>query len=171
MCIEEARTTSCSLPLVGEERRNQAGVSLVEVVLFILVIGIALAAVVNVFIVANRGSADPVLHRQALAIAQAFLDEIRGKDYANPPGGYSGPYNAATRNLFDDVMDYHGYDQTGITDLSNQPLTGLEGYRVRVAVAQAALGAVPLADGRRITVTVTDPAGTASVLEAYRADY
>jgi MSHA pilin protein MshD len=153
------------------DRTGQQGVSLVEVIMFILVVGIALAAVVNVFIVASRGSADPVLGRQSLAIAQALLDEVRGKAYANPPGGYAGPYNAATRHLFDDVMDYQGYDQTGISDLTNVPLSGLEGYRVRVAVAQAALAAVPLADGLRITVTATDPAGTDTVLEGYRANY
>jgi MSHA pilin protein MshD len=141
------------------------------VVMFILVVGIALAAVVNVFIVSNRGSADPVLHRQALAIAQSFLDEVRGKAFANPPGGYAGPYNAATRSQFDDVADYNGYDQTGISDLANAALTGLERYRVRIAVAQAALGAVPLADGLRITVTVTDPGGADTVLETYRTNY
>lgn len=152
---------------------RQRGMSLIEAVLFILVVGIALAAVVNAFVVANRGSADPALHRQAMAIAQAFLDEIRSKAYGNPPGGYAGPYNAATRSQFDDVMDYQGYDQTGITTLADAGtvLPGLERYRVRVAVAQAALGAVPAADARRITVTVTDPAGADTVLETYRTNY
>jgi MSHA pilin protein MshD len=159
------RNPGCRLPAC-------AGVSLIEVILFILVIGIALAALVNVFMVANRGSADPALYRQSLAIAQAFVEEIRGKDYANPPGGYANaPCNEDERNLFDDVMDYDGYDRTGVADLGNVAIAGLAGYRVRVAVAQAALGAVPLADGRRFTVTVTDPAGNDTVLEGYRANY
>lgn len=154
------------------ERRGQRGVSLIEVVMFILVVGIALAAVVNVFIVANRGSADPALRRQAMAIAQSFLDEIRNKAFANPTGGYaSSPCNEAERSQFDDALDYDGYDQTGIADLGNAALAGLESYRVRVAVAPAALGTVASTGSLRIAVTVTDPAGVDTVLESYRTDY
>lgn len=151
--------------------RRQSGFSLIEVVLFIVVVGVALAAVVNAFSLANRASADPLLTRQSLAIAQALLEEIQHKDFANPPGGYAGPYNAATRPLFDDVMDYHGLTLAGISDLAGNPVAGLERYVARVAVAAAALGNLPAGAAWRITVTVTDPAGRSLGLDGYRADY
>ncbi len=108
MCIEaNLRTT----------RHTQHGVSLIEAVLFIIVVSVALTVVLKAFDIANQGSADPVLRRQSLAIAQSLLDEISCKDFANPsPGGYAGPYNAATRNQFDDVKDYNGFNMAGISD-------------------------------------------------------
>lgn len=155
----------------GTGARGQHGFSLVETVLFMVVVGVALAAVVNAFNIANRASVDPLLGRQSLAIAQALLEEIQYKDFANPPGGYAGPYNATTRPLFDDVMDYHGLTLSGISDLAGNAVAGLEGYSASVGVAAAAFGPVPADAGWRITVTVTDPAGQSLSLDGYRADY
>lgn len=151
--------------------RVQAGFSLIEAVLFMVVVGVALAAVVNAYNLANRASADPVLRRQSLAIAQALLEEIQFKDFANPAGGYGGPYNAATRPLFDDVMDYHGLTLNGVSDLAGTAVAGLEQYVASIGVAAAAIGNVPAGAGWRITVTVTDPAGRSLSLDGYRAEY
>ena len=174
---------SIRLPL--RTHKYQYGVSLIEAVLFIVVVSIALVVVLKAFDIANQGSADPVLRRQSMAIAQAMLDEISAKDFGSPAtdvtaDGYTaGPLDSATRASADDVDDYNGYDQTGITDLSNASLTGLENYRVQVAVEEIAineLGAgVPVVEddpqAYRISVTVTDPAGNELVLQGYRANY
>jgi MSHA pilin protein MshD len=149
-------------------------------VLFIVVVSVALVVVLKAFDIANQGSADPILRRQSLAIAQAMLDEVSAKEFGSAAtdvtaDGYTaGPVNSANRSTADDVNDYDGYDQTGITDLSNVALIGLEHYRVRVNVASIAsneLGTVPVAAGYHITVTVTDPAGNDLTLEGYRANY
>ncbi len=148
------------------------GVSLIEAVLFMVVVSVALASLMKVFDQAAVASADPVLRRQSLAIAQALLEEISFKDFANPnPGGYAGPYNAATRNQFDDVMDYNGLTLNGISDLSGAPVIGLSGYSASIAVTPAAFGNVPAVAGWRITVNVTDPSGKQLALDGYRADY
>lgn len=163
-----------SLPRGAREttRGPASGVSLIEVILFMVVVSIALVALLKVFDQAAVASADPILRRQSLAIAQSLLDEIGQKDFANPtPGGFAGPYNAATRNLFDDVMDYDGLVLTGISDLAGTAVAGLEGYGAQVAVAAAAFGNVPAGAGWRISVTVSDPAGRTFALEGYRADY
>jgi MSHA pilin protein MshD len=167
--------TTCRMP------HSQHGVSLIEAVLFIVVVSIALVVVLKAFDIANQGSADPVLRRQSMAIAQSMLDEISAKDFGSAAtdvtaDGYTaGPLDSATRASADDVDDYNGYDQTGITDLSNASLTGLENYRVQVAVDSIAsneLGVgVPVAHAYRISVTVTDPAGNELVLQGYRANY
>lgn len=157
----------CTLPLAPA-----AGVSLIEAVLFMVVVSVALAVLVKAFDQAAVASADPVLRRQSLAIAQSLLEEISFKDFANPsPGGYAGPYNAATRSQFDDVMDYNGLTLNGISDLSGAAVAGLAGYRADVTVTAAAFGAVPAGAGWRITITTTDPAGRTLALDGYRANY
>ena len=150
----------------------QLGVSLIEAVLFMVVVSVALVVLLKAFDQAAVASADPVLRRQSLAIAQSLLDEISFKDFANPsPGGYAEPYNTATRNLFDDVMDYNGLTLAGISDLSGTAVAGLSGYTASVTVAAAAFGGVPANDGWHITVTVTDPSGKTLALDGYRANY
>jgi len=150
----------------------QTGVSLIEAVLFMVVVSVALAVLLKAFEQSAVASADPVLRRQSLAIAQSLLDEIRAKDFANPnPGGYAGPYNAIARSQFDDVMDYNGLALNGISDLSGAAVAGLGAYSARVAVAGAAFGGVPASAGWHITVTVTDPIGQTLALVGYRANY
>ncbi len=151
---------------------KEAGFSLIEAILFIVVVSVALAAVLQAFNQAAVASADPVLRRQSLAIAQSLLDEISFKAFSPPsPGGFAGPYNAATRSQFDAVPDYNGLTLNGISDLSGTALAGLAGYTARISVAAAAFGSVPAAAGWRITVTVTDPAGRQIALDGYRANY
>lgn len=149
---------------------RQAGFSLVEAVMFIMVVSIALGVLVQAYSLSAGALTEPVMRRQTLAVAQALMEEILLKDFANPTGGYAGPYSAATRAQFDDVADYDGLTLTGITDLSNAPITGLENYTATVGVVAAAFGNVPAGGGWHITVTVTNPNGSQVVLEGYRAD-
>lgn len=154
---------------------GQKGVSLIELILFIVIVSVALVAIIKAFEVASIGSADPVLRRQSLAIAQALVEEISYKPVTPPDGGLACPSsfcNASTRSQFDDVMDYNGLFMQGIRDLAGHALTGLESYRVDVAVSSnVAFGSVPATAGYRIRVTVTDPRGEPVVVETYRANY
>lgn len=70
MCIAEPRA-QCHRP------RAERGVSLVELIVFIVVIGIAVAVVLGALNMANRASADPMIQKQALAIAEALLEEVQ----------------------------------------------------------------------------------------------
>lgn len=150
---------------------KQSGVTLVELILFIVIVSIAVAAVLQVYGVTARANADPLLRRQSLAIAQALMEEISYKAAANPPGGFAGPYTPANRWLFDDVVDYSGFSMAGIADLTNVPISGLESYQLNIAVVSSAFGLVPVSQGLRFTVTVTAPDGEPTVLEGYRASY
>src|SRR3982750_4492035 len=55
---------------------RETGLSLIELVVFMVVLSAALAGVLRVFIQAGAHSADPLQRRQALAIAEALLDEV-----------------------------------------------------------------------------------------------
>ena len=172
-------------------RRPPRGLSLVELILFIVVVSAALAGVLSVFLPATAASADPMLRRQALAIAESLLEEVQlmpftwcDPDDANLETATSnagcaslvqgiGPNAGETRSgspQFDNVGDYHGYAMSGAVDLNNSAIGGLGGYNASVAVAATALGSIAAASGDalRITVTVTAPGGTSIVLDGVR---
>lgn len=129
-------------------RRGQAGVNLVELIIAIVIIAIACTGVLLVFAQTVRFSADPMIQTQALAVAEAYLDEILSRPLNDPSGGESGgseegdPSDATIRPLLDDVQDYDGLsnappqDQGGVA-ADFAPADGtpdLQGYQVDVDV-------------------------------------
>ena len=59
------------------KRRSSAGLSLVELIVFIVIVGVAVAGVLGALNVSTRASADPVIQKQALAVAEAVLEEVQ----------------------------------------------------------------------------------------------
>jgi MSHA pilin protein MshD len=172
--------------------RRARGLSLVELVIFIVVVSTALVAVMSVFVSGTGRSADPMARRQALAIAESLLEEVQlmpftfcDPDDANVDTAASsagcaslpdaaGPEAGETRFTtpqFDGVTDYHGYSMAGIVDITNTAVAGLPGYGASVGIAPAALGSITAGSGDalRITVTVTGPGGTSLSLDGYRS--
>lgn len=119
-------------------RRAQRGLSLIEVVVFIIVLGIAFAGMLILFNQVTRASVDPLVRKQTLAIASSLLEEIELRPFtycdpddpnvytaASTAGCTSGAYvenigpdtlpssSAETRYAeprFDNVNDYHGFE-------------------------------------------------------------
>ncbi|GAB1392137.1 hypothetical protein MASR1M60_03000 [Rhodocyclaceae bacterium] len=56
--------------------RRQRGLTLIELVMFIVIVGVALAGVLTVLNHTTQHSADPLLRKQALAIAESLLEEV-----------------------------------------------------------------------------------------------
>ena len=56
--------------------RKHGGVTLVELVMFIVLMGIAFGALTLALSQFTRASADPLIRKQALAIAESLLDEV-----------------------------------------------------------------------------------------------
>lgn len=143
--------------------RSQRGMTLVELVITIVIIGIAAAALFSAMASITGRSADPMLRQQSLSIAEAYLEEILLQNFmpTDQPAGCG-------RACFNDVRDYHGLDQSP-RDPNDNALEALSGYRVEVAVSgPASLNSV---SALRVRVTVTDPAGQSLVLEGYRSCY
>jgi MSHA pilin protein MshD len=61
--------------------KQQLGVTLVELIVFIVIISVALAGVLKTLEITNRGSVDPMLSKQALAIAESLLTEIEQQPF------------------------------------------------------------------------------------------
>ena len=179
--------------------RQARGLTLIELLMFIVVVSIALAAMLRVFVAATAASADPLIRRQQLAIAESLLREVQlmpftwcDPDDANVTtatasvvsaagcattvesmGAESGETRYGPTNYFDNVNDYAGFSMTGIRDLNNTAVTGLSGYTASVAVAAAALDALTAASGDalKITVTVSGPDSSSLVLQGWRTRY
>jgi len=144
---------------------NQRGVTLVELIIAMIVISVALGGILLVMNYTTARSADPVLQHQAIAIAEAYLEEITLKIYTDPDAD-----GEASRALFDDVDDYNNLPDTLVRDQTGIAIGALSGFAVSVVVTSPGFG-TPAVAGFKIDVTVTDPAGETLTLTGYRADY
>ena len=146
---------------------RQAGTTLIELVIAIVIVSIAVSAVLMVFSMTVGHSADPMLRHQAVAIAEAYLEEIFLKPFDDPDGVDF----EASRDLYDDVDDYHGLVDVGARDQFDAALPGLGNYTVAVTVtASSALPSIAAADLFLVSVTVTHAAQINFTVSAYRAN-
>ena len=160
--------------------RCQRGFTLIELIVFILIISVGVVGILLVMNVTVKSSADPVVRKQSLAMAEAILDEVLSKDFANPAYTEATPATCAGRQQYDDVSDYLCFDGTtdnkkirGDSTLGSTSIPALAAYRATVAVdatAGAVLGTIPPGQIKKITVTVTGGSETIQ-LSGYRANY
>lgn len=169
--------------------------------MFMVIVGIAVASVVQVLALSARSSPDPMRRKQALAIAEGLMEEVRlarftfcdGSDpVAEQAAGPAdctrpevvGPEIAADVRPFDNVNDYvnaFGTAVTYSTDAAGNPFPA--GYVATVSIApDAAFGpagaqiapagaASAVMNVLRITVTVTYSNADPLVLDSYRTRY
>jgi MSHA pilin protein MshD len=191
MCTERALRAA-----VGRDSRTpparQRGASLIEVVVFIVVVSVAAGAVLGALQWATLASPDPMIRKQMLAIAESMIEEITQAPFtwcdptdanvatatsaagcaslAEGIGPEAGESRYSTSSPFNNVNDYDGFSMSGIRNAVNDPISGLQSYAVSVGVQ-----ALTLADtggagapALRITVSVTGPANGQLVMEALR---
>ena len=176
---------------------SQRGISLIELIMFIVIVGIALAGVLLVMNKVTASSADPLVRKQALAIAESLLEEVElmpftfcDPDDINAASAVSpascttglsqdvitGPVPATeTRGSitdpFDNVADYSNYNMPVVVDITGTAIAGLGGYSASVAISRAGTTLLSSADDGAallITVTVNGPGNTQVVLDGYR---
>ena len=172
--------------------RRQRGITLIELIVFIVIVSVGLAGILSVLNLTTRHSADPMVRKQMLAIAEGLMDEVAAQPFtwcdpddpaaatamnvaacATPEaiGAEGGEARIGGVTPFDNVNDYNGLAgiTTGITGTAMPP-----GYSAAIAVAQDALGpvgaVVPAAAALRMTVTVSF-GNENLVVEGYRTRY
>lgn len=163
----------CAAP----SRMRQRGVTLVELILAMLIVSIAVASILGVLGLTAGRSADPLLTRQSLAVAESLLQEILAQPFtasdldggANAIGPEAGETRGSATTPFDHVDDYHGTTMTGIVNADGTPIPGLSGYSASVTVQPQALGNIAASEGLLVTVTVTAPGGATFSLSGFRA--
>jgi MSHA pilin protein MshD len=177
----------------------QRGISLIELIMFIVIISVSLAGILTVMNLVTRSSADPLIHKQALAIAESLLEEVELMPFTfcDPDDASAVTATAAvvggtgclattegvvlgaegeTRGgatPFDNVDDYNAapFVAGAVVDISGNPAP--PGYSAAIAVTHPAIamGTVPVDETLRITVSVTGPDGVPVVLDGYRTRY
>lgn len=146
---------------MSTSRRRARGMTLIELILSIVVIGVGLAGVLVAFNQAVFRSADPMVTKQMLAIAEEMMEEVTLKPFAAQPVV---PAAGCARATHDDALDYHnyGYGITGICDIDGNAIAALATYDVVVTVT---LGALPTGVAAlRVVVTVTHGADTLTLV-------
>lgn len=116
--------------------KRQAGMTLVELVITIVIIGIAAAALYSAMAAITGRSADPLLRQQSLSIAEGYLEEILLQPFLDSSNAVCPP-PPASRASFDNVCDYNGLAASDVllvrvtvTDPAGQTLA-LDGIRTR----------------------------------------
>lgn len=66
---------------VNLQKKMQLGVTLVELVVFMVIVSVALVGVLKVLDITNRGSVDPLVRKQAISIAESLLLEIEQEPF------------------------------------------------------------------------------------------
>lgn len=58
-------------------KRRHRGLTIIELVVFMVIIGVAAAGILQVMNLATKNSADPARRKQALLIAEAYMEEVQ----------------------------------------------------------------------------------------------
>lgn len=151
---------------------RRRGFTLIEIIVTIVVVGIAAVALMSVFTNTISGSADPVIQQQATTIAEAYLEEISLRSFNDPDDPESGTDEGeAGRAQYDDVKDYRSLGVGAPADQFGAAIPSLSDYTVTVTITNTALGSVPAADSLRIDVQVDHAAVNAITVSGFRTNY
>lgn len=170
--------------------RWQRAFSLLEVLITVIVVGIAASAIMGVFVNTVKTSADPLIQQQAIAIAEAYMEEIQLKQFCEDPappmlgpppqplpacasesGSSEGGENRPT---FNDVQDYNDATVDGVVrDQNGVAIAALADYTVSVNVTAENLGSITQgsANAMRIDISVNHPAIDQITLSGFRTNY
>lgn len=146
-------------------RRAQYGATLIELIVAVVLAGVLLGGVWQGWTLISRYSADPLVARQQLAVAQSLLREIE----LQPLPGVATAAPTPGRTGFASITDYHGLTMNGIQDAEGQAIAGLEAYGASVSVVATAFEGIAASEGWWIQVSVTGPHGDALQLALWRA--
>lgn len=166
-------------------RRGQRGVSLIELIMFMVIMGVGVVGLLSVTNSTIMHSADPMIRKQALAIAESLLLEIEQRPFtwcdpndanaltatsaagcattAEASGPEAGESRYSSTSPFNNVNDYAGFAMpdalcAGICALGDAaPIAELAGFAAAVSVvpAGADLGLSDNSAALKITVTIS----------------
>lgn len=144
-----------------ERRRPQRGFSLIELIVFIVVVGVGLAGVLAVLNFTVRNSADPMLRKNMLSIAETLMEEVQLQPFT-----YCDPTdpNAATAN----TAVLNAADTTGNFCTAAVEVVGPEGAQVRISTTVPFNNVSDYA-GTPLASPIADVSGTFAAPAGYAA--
>ena len=174
--------------------RRQRGLTLIELIVFIVIVSVAMVGVLIVLNVTTRSSADPMIRKQLLAVAEAVLEEVMLQPFtwcdpddllaataansAGCTGGTGGANDESKLPLGAEAGETRAPGSTSpldnVSDYNGVPIaagiTGAAlptGYSATVAVAQDSLNGIAATESLLITVTASR-GGDSITLQGYR---
>jgi MSHA pilin protein MshD len=142
-------------------RSRHQGFTLIELIIFIVVVSVGLVGILKVMDVTVKSSADPMVRKQAMALADSILEEILLKSYNDPDGTNVGETG---RVDWDNVADFNGKTNADFAPLPPE----LASYLIGITVVDDAVTLGIAA--KRVTVTVSRGAEVIS-MTGYRTNY
>ena len=160
------------------------GFTIIEVIVTIVILGIALASVAGMVGTGLNQSSNTLIETRAVALGYSYLEEIIGRRYDEraPSGGVPpcfglagpgrctaeasfGPDGGENRRRYDDVDDFHGLSEGGsstpLEDAEGNIRSGYDNFRVVVAVRylnaselSSLTGTLTVTDAKFVTVNV-----------------
>lgn len=158
-------------PVARQARASQCGISLIELIMFIVIVGASLSGILLVMNTTAKNSADPLVGKQALAIAESLLEEVElmpftycDPDDANAPyataataaqcpkagglggveamGAEAGEARGSATFPFDNVNDYSGFSMAAGSIMNITGVnTGVQGYSASITMSNPAFTA------------------------------
>lgn len=183
---------------IPDIRRRQHGITFVELVMFIVIVSVGITGILLILNFATSRSADPQRQKQALAIAEALLEEVQGSRFTfcdasdataetaqSPSVGASGctsivenvGRDAGEARPYDNVNDYvtaFNAPETYSSDATGQNFPA--GYTATVTISPAALNGIASdttpanMNALHVHVAVSYTGGEV-VLDGYRTRY
>jgi len=128
----------CASAPLRETPRRRTGLTLVEVVMSTLIVGVMTVAALNALGAATRSSTTAGDRAIALGLADDLMAEILRAAYSDPDETPEfGPENsegAGPRTAFDDVDDFHNWNQKPPQTSDGTALADRDDWRRRVTV-------------------------------------
>ena len=167
---------------------RQRGISFLELILFMVIIGVGLVAILSAMNVTARNSADPLRRKQALMIAESLMEEVQlarftfcdgsddnvetatGTADCTTPEAF-GP-EAGNARPYDNVNDYVNAGNTLDLDAFHEGDPLPDGYSASLTISESTLNGFSGADVLLITVAVTyGGVDEVITLDGYRLRY
>jgi len=170
---------------------RQRGMTLIELVMFVVIVAVGVVGILSVLNVTVMRSADPLVQKQAQALAEGLLEEIQtgyfaycdgadvrlkyARNAADCTGGVGdayGPEPGETRP-FDTVKDYAAAANVATALAIALPgeaaVAAPAGFAAAVTIGPAALGDIALASGDALLIRVVVASGnTQAIAEGFK---
>lgn len=123
-----------------DARRRQRGVTLIELIMFIVIIGVALTAILGVVSMTTKNSADPVRRKQALILAEGLLEEVEQAKFSfcDPADNDTDAGNPDVVNKSSLCAIPETWGQTGKEAVNSRPFDNINDYVDAGGVRKAA---------------------------------
>lgn len=151
---------------------RQRGMTLIELIMAIVILAVGLAGVLIVYQRTAVSSADPLVRKQMLAVAEGMMAEILRMPFGGTSG--KGLAQGCARDTFSKLEDYDGYTSTGVCTVLGDQQPNLQDYSVSVTVLPPTgphpLAPIAAADVLAVSVSVSH-GGETLKLESWRSNY